>query len=212
MANSFQDYNMGLEEFMKKYYRGSYNLTLDEFPMMYEAINPGQYSNIYTMYSTYGDPENPSSYVLYPTMHQGKQLSESEIDANISEGRHFGVYTDVDEMLTVDQAIHAVFEEQSITPIQSGETSDDKNNPRVNKKFSVRRDNPTNKPIVPDKLESGEWEDKKIFDKMFNTEIFDHPVAREKGITNYRTLDKSDLSADEKFELIKYGSRHGELI
>ena len=212
MASSFEDYNMGLDEFMDKYYRGTYNFTLDEFPMIYEAINPGQYSNIATMYSTYGDPDNPSSYVLYPTMYQGKQLSEADIDRNITEGRHFGVYENVHEMMTVDQAIHAKFDEQSITPMVSGESTEDKNNPRVDRKFSVRRNNPTNEPIVPDPLEPGEWEEKKIFDKMFNTEIFDHPVAREKGITNYRTLDKSDLTAEQKFDLILHGSRHGELI
>ena len=212
MASSFEEYNMGLQEFMEKYYKGSYQLNLDEFPMMYEAISPGQYSNIATMYSTYGDPANPSAYVLYPTMHKGKQLTEAEINKNIDEGRHFGIYENVDEMLTVDEAIHATFEEQSVTPMVSGESTGDANNPRVNRKFSVRRDNPTNEKLPAVPLEPGKWEEENIFSKMFNTEIFDHPVAKEKGIVNYRTLDKSDLTAEQKFELIKHGNRHGELV
>ena len=186
----------------EKYYKGSHLLNLDEFPNVYEAkgpggdvMFPGKYSNIMTGYSTYGDPDNPSSYILYPTMYQGNVLSEVDMWEFIEEkGMHFGRYDSLEEMKTVDDAIHSKFNELSDLPDQQ-------------KPFSVRRDNPFRRKKEPKPLNPGT----EIFSQMFNTEIFEHPLAKEMGINDYKSLDASDLTADEKFDLILLGNRQGEL-
>ena len=85
-------------------YKGTYDLTLENFPFVRNEDNT--ISNILTRYMTVGDESSPE-YLLYPTMYGGEVLDDPEKSA--LGGKHFGAYGSEIEAGLADKYIHSVF-------------------------------------------------------------------------------------------------------
>ena len=100
--------NPGISEtFKPKGYKGNYDLNKFEFPHV--TNKDGSVSNILTQYSSIQDDKGNTKYVLYPTMHKGKRISDPSAK---SKDKNFGVYDSVEELQKADAIIHGYFEEQ----------------------------------------------------------------------------------------------------
>jgi len=192
-------------EFSSVGYTGTHSLTLDEFPITWEGWKKGEYSNIVTEYGTFDD----GTYILYPTMYKGKMLSKEESDKLIDEGKHFGIYETKEDMQAADTQIHEHFDNMSmlsdISETVPGNISAVKAQSAA-ERLALRQMEMEavfdEEPFVPDPLEKGEWERTGFIKQLINTA----PLAAV-GIASFRELDKSDLTPDEKFKLIKQASR-----
>tara|TARA_R100001463_G_scaffold22937_2_gene54999 strand:+ start:1111 stop:1545 length:435 start_codon:yes stop_codon:yes gene_type:complete len=93
-------------------YDGTMPLTLDKFPIIQDLYEEGKGSNIMTAYDT-DDLDNPTKWILYPTMVGGKPLDNKGIDSLLNANEHFGIYDSYDKMKTADDNIHSYFENLS---------------------------------------------------------------------------------------------------
>jgi len=89
------------------WYKGNYNLSLDEFPMV--ENEEGSRSNIVTSYSSFEDKDGKTKYVLYPTMHKGSRIDNPQ---EASKSMHFGEYDSLEGLQEADNRIHKFFEEE----------------------------------------------------------------------------------------------------
>ena len=86
--------------------KGTYDLTLENFPYVPSPGKFGDKSNIITRHMTVGDKENPQ-YLLYPSMFEGEMLDDPETSAK--KGKHFGVYDSEEELQQAQDDIHEHF-------------------------------------------------------------------------------------------------------
>ena len=89
-------------------YRGTFPLTMEEFPIVMGAVEEGRPSNIYAAQSEY-DFDDGTKTVLYPQMRKGELMSQEDIDAMIGRGEHFGLYDTPEEASLGDSLIHDYF-------------------------------------------------------------------------------------------------------
>ena len=90
-------------------YEGTMPLNLEKFPLIQDIYEEGKGSNIVTAYDT-DDLDNPTQWILYPTMVEGKLLDNTGIDSLLQANEHFGIYDSKHEMEAADKAIHKYFE------------------------------------------------------------------------------------------------------
>tara|TARA_R110002012_G_scaffold294060_1_gene489954 strand:+ start:54 stop:476 length:423 start_codon:yes stop_codon:yes gene_type:complete len=90
-------------------YKGTMDLSFDRFPEVGNIYEEGKGSNILTKYDT-DDLDNPTKWILYPTMVEGKALDSDGVDNLLHANEHFGIYDSKHEMEQADKNIHEYFE------------------------------------------------------------------------------------------------------
>jgi len=85
-------------------------LNFEKFPIIQDIYEEGKGSNIVTSYDT-DDLDNPTKWILYPTMVEGKMLTNTQVDSLLAENQHFGIYNSQHEMDEADKNIHQYFED-----------------------------------------------------------------------------------------------------
>ena len=91
-------------------YEGTLPLDFEKFPLVQDIYEEGKGSNIVTSYDT-DDLDNPTKWILFPTMVEGKLLNNAEIDSMLQINQHFGIYDSQHEMEESDEGIHEYFEQ-----------------------------------------------------------------------------------------------------
>jgi hypothetical protein len=91
-------------------YEGTMPLNFEKFPIIQDIYEEGKGSNIVTSYDT-DDLDNPTKWILYPTMVEGNMLTSTQVDSLLAENQHFGIYSSQHEMEEADKNIHKYFED-----------------------------------------------------------------------------------------------------
>ena len=97
-------------------YKGTYDLTLENFPDVAGvdkdeygnwSSEEGSISNIFTGMADV-DVDGQKKYVVYPQLFQGEQIEDPR--TAVMSGKHFGFYDTKEEAEEADEGIHAHFE------------------------------------------------------------------------------------------------------